>query len=174
MKLFALTTAVALGLAAPALANDQLARSLGVEPGVLTTAQLTEIKATADNSDDNRAAKALIERYTSGGVTSTASVDASGASDQFAASFGIDGGLSASQIATIVGLTDNDDDNRAREGFIERINNGGNGGVVSTMSTGISAGHQQLAAQLGLEASEYSVAELVAIKGSYDSTDPRN
>ena len=32
MTRFALTTALTLGLATPALANDQLARSLGVEP----------------------------------------------------------------------------------------------------------------------------------------------
>jgi hypothetical protein len=154
MKLFALTTAVALGLAAPALASDNLARSCGVEPGGLTTAQLAEIKAVVDNSDDNRAVQALIERYTSGGVASTMSV----------------GSDEARRIATITALTDNDNDNRARDAFIARIN----GGFVSTMSTGISAGHQQLADELGLDASEYSVAELAVIKSSYDSTDPTN
>lgn len=154
MKLFALTTAVALGLAAPALASDNLARSFGVEPGVLTTAQLAEIKAVVDNSDDNRAVTALIERYTSGGVASTMSV----------------GSDEARRIATIAALTDNDDNNRARDAFIERAE----GGVVSTMSTGISAGHAQLAAELGLDASDYSVAELAVIKSSYDSTDPTN
>lgn len=112
MKLFALTTALVVAATAPALANDQLARSLGVEPGLLTTAQLVQVKASVDNANDNRVAKELIERFTSGDV--------------------------------------------------------------STMSTGISAGHAQLAANLGLDPAEYSLAELAGIKGSYDSTDPTN
>ena len=38
--------------AAPALANDQLARSLGVEPGVYTTAELIQLKDAAEVSDN--------------------------------------------------------------------------------------------------------------------------
>ena len=147
MKLFALTTAIALGVAAPALA----AGPFGLDTSGLTSSQLAQVKAVVDTDDNNRAAKALIERFTAG-VTPDVS-------DR------------AVEIATIAALTDNDTDNRARDAFIER----GGAGFVSTMSTGISAGHQQLADQLGVDASDYSVAELVALKGQIDDrNDPTN
>ncbi|MEM8632695.1 MAG: hypothetical protein AAGF74_15790 [Pseudomonadota bacterium] len=44
MKTLTLTAALAALLAAPAFANDQLARSLGVEPGIYTTAELAEMQ----------------------------------------------------------------------------------------------------------------------------------
>ena len=40
-------TAIALAAASPALASDQLALSLGVEPGRYTLAELVEIKAAS-------------------------------------------------------------------------------------------------------------------------------
>jgi len=48
-----LLAAVALSAAAPAFANDQLARSLGVEPGRYTAAELAIIKSrsTASGND---------------------------------------------------------------------------------------------------------------------------
>lgn len=42
-----LVTLIALTAAAPALANDQLARSLGVEPGQYTLSQLVALKDAA-------------------------------------------------------------------------------------------------------------------------------
>lgn len=38
-------------LAAPALANDHLARSLGVEPGLYTTAELARMRTAAEEND---------------------------------------------------------------------------------------------------------------------------
>jgi len=43
MKRIVLTTAIVLGFAAPALAQSQLERSLGVDAGVYTTAQLAQL-----------------------------------------------------------------------------------------------------------------------------------
>ena len=171
MKLFALTTALVVAASAPALANDQLARSLGVEPGVLTTAQLAQVKASIDNADDNRTAKALIERFASGDV-STMSTGVSAGHAQLAAQFGVDPAqFSVAELASLPALVDNDSDNRAVEARIEQIRNGG---IVSTMSTGISAGQAQLAANLGVDAADYSLAELVNLKASYDTTNPTN
>lgn len=51
MKTFILSTAIALSLVAPAVASDQLARSLGVEPGVFSTAQLVQLRAAQENDD---------------------------------------------------------------------------------------------------------------------------
>lgn len=52
MKVLALSTAIALGLAAPSFANDQLAAALGVEAGQYTTAQLIALDRALEN--DNR------------------------------------------------------------------------------------------------------------------------
>lgn len=43
------------------------------------------------------------------------------------------------------------------------------GGVVSSQSTGFSAGHLALAAQVGVNPADFSTAELARIKGSFDS-----
>ena len=51
MKALILTTAIAIGLAAPSYANDQLARSLGVEPGQFTTAQLFALDRAYEDDD---------------------------------------------------------------------------------------------------------------------------
>jgi predicted nucleic acid-binding protein len=49
-------TAIALAVSAPAFAmtDDQLARSVGVEPGVYTTAQLGELSSATEANDYNR------------------------------------------------------------------------------------------------------------------------
>jgi len=49
MKALILTTAIAIGFAAPSFANDQLARSLGVEPGAYSTAQLIALQAAQED-----------------------------------------------------------------------------------------------------------------------------
>jgi len=48
MKRIVLTTAIALGLAAPAFADSQLERSVGADTGVYTLSQLVELKFAAD------------------------------------------------------------------------------------------------------------------------------
>ena len=101
MTRIALTSALAIAIAAPAFADTQLERQLGVEPGVYTSAELAAIKGSYDSDT----------------------------------------------------------------GYNFPVR----GGVVSTQSVGISAGHAQLAAQLGLDANNYSVTELAAIKGAVSS-----
>ena len=55
MKTVILTTALVLGAAAPALANSQLALSLGVAPGAFTTTQLAILKDhSTQTSNDGR------------------------------------------------------------------------------------------------------------------------
>ena len=51
----AIVAAAALTVAAPAFANDQLARSLGVEPGALTTSQLIQLQSALSSDDHIRA-----------------------------------------------------------------------------------------------------------------------
>ena len=60
MKALILTTAIAIGFAAPSFANDQLARSLGVEPGQFTTAQLFALDRALED-DDYDAAEHILQ-----------------------------------------------------------------------------------------------------------------
>lgn len=50
MKKFAITAIVALAAAAPAVAQTQLERSVGAEPGQYTLAQLVQLKDRQTNS----------------------------------------------------------------------------------------------------------------------------
>jgi hypothetical protein len=69
--------------------------------------------------------------------------------------------LTAQQFATLEAVSTSEDD-FATEAF--KREQFASGGIVSTQS-GISAGHAQLAANYGLDAADYSVAELVIIAG---------
>jgi hypothetical protein len=159
MKTFAFATALALVSAAPAFANAQLARSLGLEPGVYTIAELSAIKgATEERATDNRDFVASLVARTGGGVVSTQSV---GASNQLAANLGLDAGdFTAAQLATIKGVTEERaTDNRD---FLASLVSRTGGGVVSTQSVGASS---QLAANLGLDGRDFTAAQLATIKG---------
>ena len=165
MKRIAITTALALAIAAPAFANDQLARSLGVEPGVYTTAELATIKGLGESGDSlDRETGNVLAGLFSRGVVSTQSVGAAG-NAQLARSLGLDAGdFTAAELATIKGLVEQraTDDAFAISDLVGR----GAGGVVSTQSVaGISAGHAQIARNLGLDPADYSLAELAVIKG---------
>ncbi len=50
MKTLALTTALALAVSAPAIAQTQLERSVGAAPGQYTTAQLFQLRVAQENS----------------------------------------------------------------------------------------------------------------------------
>jgi hypothetical protein len=82
------------------------------------------------------------------------------AGTQLERSLGVEPGVySFSELAAIKGSFDTDTGHR----FPVR------GDVVSTQSVGISPAHAQLAANLGLDANDYSFAELAGIKGSFDT-----
>ena len=153
MTRIALTSALAIAIAAPAFADTQLERQLGVEPGIYTTAELAAIKGSYDTDTGYNFPPR-------GDVVSTQSVGISAGHAQLAAQLGVDANdYSFAELAAIKGSFDSD------TGY----NFPAKGGVVSTQSVGITAGHAQLAAQLGLDANNYSVAELAAIKGAVSS-----
>ena len=75
MYVKAITAALAIAVAAPAFANDNLARSLGVEPGVFTTSQLAALKAAQD-SDEFTIQNFIEDQAGRGEVVSTRNVGA--------------------------------------------------------------------------------------------------
>ena len=82
------------------------------------------------------------------------------ASSQLERSLGVEPGVySFSELAAIKGSFDTDTGYNIPEA----------GSVVSTQSVGSSGAKAQLAASLGVNAEDYSFAELAAIKGSFDT-----
>ena len=68
MKRIVLTSALLAALAAPAFASTQLELSLGVEPGVYSTAELIDLRRAVENDD-----KARINFILSGGPSGSVS-----------------------------------------------------------------------------------------------------
>ena len=168
MKTFAFTTALALALAAPAFANDQLARSLGLEAGAFTASELATIKGYVEERQTTNAGTIAAEiARARGGVVSTQSV---AAPSQVAASLGLDAGrFTASDLATIKGFVEERQTTNAGTIAAEVARAGA--GVVSTQSV---AAPSQVAASLGLDASRFTAAELATIKGYVEERDTSN
>lgn len=156
MKTFAFTTALVLAAAAPAFANDQLARSLGLEPGVFTTSELATIAGYVEERDstNDKIIANLVSR-TGGGVVSTQSVD--------------DGQFTALELAQIAGLVEERD--HTNRHHIAALMARAGAGSVSTQSV---PGSSQLAASLGLDAGQFTAVELAQIAGLVEERDHTN
>jgi hypothetical protein len=104
MKRIILTSALALAIAAPAFAGDQLARNLGLEPGVYTTAELATIKGIREGANGTDASTAAaLETLYEGGVVSTQSVPGS-AAEQLARFLGVNAAdYSLAELAVLKG-----------------------------------------------------------------------
>lgn len=164
MKRIILTSALALAITAPAFASDQLARNLGLEPGVYTTAELATIKGVREAATNTDAATAAsLEGLFGNGVVSTQSV-AGTANAQLAANLGLSGDYTTAELATIKGIREGSStvDAATAESLVNA------GGVVSTQSVENNAAKDQLARFLGVDPSDYSMAELAVLKGDFE------
>ncbi len=158
MKTLALTTAIALGLSAPAFASDQLAASVGVEPGTFTTAELIRLRSALEDNDQSTV------NFILGMVDGTPSANGAGA-QSIAASIGVD--AAAFTLNELVALRSALEDNdQAQVDFIK------NGASDVTMSSrGVSPGHAALAASLSVNAGDFSVNQLVALRSAMEDDD---
>lgn len=155
MKTFALAAIAAVAaasVAAPAVANDQLARTLGVEPGAYSTVELIQLRQAVEEQDSSRINYILSDAAEVTGTTPN---------PQFARSVDAPG-ASISDIQVILSALEENDSDRAR------FQAGGD--VVSTQSFGVTAGQRQLAATLGVDAAAYSVAELIQLREMIENT----
>ncbi|WP_227284160.1 hypothetical protein [Boseongicola sp. H5] len=129
MTRIALTTALALSLAAPAFANDQLAASLGVDAGDYSVAELIQLRSALENDDHSHVAFLL-----NGGseTISTQSFAAPAfANAQLAASLGVDAGdYTLAELIQLRSALENDD-----HSHVAFLLNGGDE-QVSTQSFG--------------------------------------
>jgi hypothetical protein len=90
MKHAIIASVIALAIAGPASAGDQLARSLGVEPGAYTLAELSTIKGLLDSGSSlDREEASVYEALAAHGVVSTQSVESSTAKAQLATFLGV-------------------------------------------------------------------------------------
>ncbi len=156
MTRFALTTALVLGLATPALANDQLARSLGVEPGAYSLTELVQLQTAMEDNDRSRIRNIL---NGNNDVMSTQSFGVSAGHAQLAASIGVN--AEEYSLGEIVALR-----TAIEENDTQRINliRSGDDAVLSTQGTSVSPGERQLALSLGVEPGQYTLTELVQIQ----------
>ena len=158
MKTFALTTAIALGLAAPAFANDQLAASIGVEPGVYTTAELIQLRSALEDNDQSTV------NFILDMVDGTPAANSAGARS-IAASIGVDAAdFSVNElIALRRALEEND---QSQVDFIK------DHGAEVTMSTrGVTPGQAALAASLGVDAGDFTLTQLISLRSALENDD---
>ncbi len=136
----------ATGAAFSAQASDQLATSLGVQPGQYTTAELAQIRDAIEAGDSQRAAFLL-----SGDARGTESFG----SDQLALSLGVEPG--AFTAAELVALQSAVEDGDAQaQSFIAS----GTQRVSRNSADASAPADSQLARLLGVDASDYTSAEL--------------
>lgn len=161
MKTLALTTALSLAIAAPAFANDQLAASLGVDGSLYTTAQLVELRSAMEDGDQTRV-DYIRSSAQNGGTLSTKSGISEGHA-QLAASLGVDSDdYSVAELAALKSAMADDTAGAPINGY------GMGWGTLSTKS-GISAGQAQIAAALGVNPADYTLAELVKMRDGNDN-----
>ncbi len=159
MKRLALTTAIAVGLAIPAAAsNEQLAASIGVEPGQYTLAELVALQAAIDDNDQQ-----LIRAIQEGRVETATAADVTPGQAELAQSLGVD-----PSEYTLAELAQLRDARATGNAGLEAQVLEGDAGAVS--GSGITDGHAQIAASLGLDPADYSFSELVRIKASRESS----
>jgi hypothetical protein len=141
------STAVALSLAAPAFANDQLAASLGVEPGVYTTAELVQLKNAAEfTSNDARVFLGDSLNFT-----------ADAAATQLAASIGVEPGRYSVAELAILKNASTEEGNDARVHFDDGLAFTSNAGAV------------QLALALGVSP-DLPLNKLIELKDAAETT----
>lgn len=158
-------TAVVFALAAPAAfaanasaGETQLANLLGVEPGQYTMSELIQLE-NADRDGDLVQVQVILDRATENNGLATRNAPSAGTA-QLAAIEGVN--ASDYSVSQLIRLSDAQQANDLV--LIDQIK------AENTDSpyVGISAGRAQIAANLGVNAADYTLAELVAMDVSAD------
>ncbi|ATI41734.1 hypothetical protein CBW24_06820 [Pacificitalea manganoxidans] len=142
--------------AIPASADTaQLARSVGVEPGVYSTSQLVELKGLSAEEGNQFRVSQILDNPAGEAITRDATVNGHGNVAQLAASVGVEpGNYTLGELTALVGAVGEGD-----EQF--RVNALRNGSSATATS---SAHATQLAASLGVEPGAYSLNQLTLLK----------
>lgn len=158
--LAALTGAAAASSAQPRLnAGDvQLAHSAGVEPGRYSRAELINIIDARQDGETSRLNYVLSgANRTSGAATGTAGLD------QLAASAGVEPGqFTANELQRLIIAKAEGDTNEVR--FVVS----GNARAAANPAAVVTPGEAQLAAAIGVDPAQYTLAELIALQPQFD------
>lgn len=161
MNRIILGTAIALGLSAPALAATQLETALGVTPGAYTTAELIDLDRAYEENDQSR-----VNFILSGGSNPVDPTNPG--TRQLATALGV-----SAEEFTLAELIDLqravEETDQARVAFI--LSHDGATGVTASGRDGVTAGKQQLAAPLGVNAANFTVNQLIDLQRATEEGD---
>ena len=150
--LLATVAALSLSAALPALANG-----VHVDTSQYTAAEQAFLK-TADWQEDRAQINAILNGESSVGITASSKSAPSSGAEQLAHSVGVDAGAySLADLATL--KTANPEESR------NLISATLNQATSDTLSDGVTPARAQIAASLGVDASDYTLPELVSMKG---------
>ena len=161
MNRIILGTAIALGLSAPAIAATQIETTLGVTPGAYTAEELIDLTRAYEENDQARISFILA------GGSNPVDPDNAG-TRQIAASLGVS--ADAFTLAQLIDLQRATEDNdQARIAFI--LSNGSAPGVTVSGRDQVSGGKQQLAASIGVNGADFTLAQLIDLQRATEEND---
>jgi hypothetical protein len=161
MKRTIATILIVAGLGTPAFANDQLARSVGVEPGTFSTSELARLKAALDDGDVARIRAA--RQVGNNERVSTQNYGKGPGHQQLARSAGVDSDrFTTAQIAQLRAAEADED--RHTAAYIRRSTSRTVVGGFSTSDVRTSSGHVQMARSLGVDPDQHSTMELIRLR----------
>lgn len=168
MKRIALTSILALAIATPVLASDQLAKNAGVEPGVYTNNELIEL-IDARQDQDWSTVRAILN----GSTVENAGDDRTSAGHvQLADLLDVDpAAYSTNELTQLRAARQEGDWSRVR--YLEE-NASASDDANTTFSTNNptqSAGHVQLARSLDVDPADFTTNELLLLKSATEEGD---
>lgn len=149
---------VSVSISVPATASDQLAQSLGVEPGTYDTAQLVRLKSAIDEGD--RSEINAILNGIGGGRVSTKTYGGNAGHQQFAAGLGVSASRHTTAQLQQMQQAREDDGHSGRIAAPDST-------TVATFSTRnarTTPGHVQMAQSLGVDPAQHSTADLARMR----------
>lgn len=162
MRLLILSTAIGLTLVAQASANDQLALSMGMEPGVYSTTELLQLQAALDDNNQILFQHLMTEFSDASAHDRAGTTTTSPSVQQLANSIGVPPDqFTLSELLQLHTAIQESDTNTVA--FIL------NGGSEAPVDGSYSQGHLQLAREMGVDPADYTVSELANMFiGAYD------
>ncbi|PJF09274.1 hypothetical protein [Pseudorhodobacter sp. MZDSW-24AT] len=158
LMISAAALALTAGIAAANPGVDQYAASLGVAPGALTQAQLIQLEEALRDNDTVTANFILSQAGTAEVTRSNMGAETVSNDAQLAAAAGVEPGrFTANEMQLLIeAKRDNDD-------FMVDFILSGKNRAQANPTTTVTPGQAQLAASLGVDASQYTLSELTAL-----------
>ncbi|OSP53540.1 hypothetical protein [Pseudoruegeria sp. SK021] len=158
----AVALAVSAGAAFASDGADQLARNLGVQPGVYSLADLVALKGADTDTQSRKAMSYILESGANGGVTRGATA----ASLQLSNALGVASNTYTTTELVAISAAERDDN----EAEARYYTDGGLARSTGTISAS-NAAYQKLEATLNIDAADYTLAELIVLDNAVRDND---